>query len=126
VTPRRWLAWCNPKLAHLITETLGTDAWINETTLLAGLRKYADDKAFQAKWRAVKHANKERLSAKIKVVRSCHLSFAHGLVLAYPYSLFPLTFQRVKHRIMLKASAETLVGSCAGPDWGGAANGPPL
>jgi glucan phosphorylase len=31
------------------------------------LRKFADDKAFQAKWRAVKHANKERLSAKIKV-----------------------------------------------------------
>ncbi|KAK9916350.1 hypothetical protein WJX75_001605 [Coccomyxa subellipsoidea] len=66
VTPRRWLAWCNPKLAALITETLGTDAWINETTLLAGLRQYADDKAFQAKWRTVKHAAKEKLSHKIK------------------------------------------------------------
>ena len=70
VTPRRWLAWCNPKLAALITETLGTDAWINETTLLAGLRQYADDKAFQAKWRTVKHAAKEKLSHKIKVQRS--------------------------------------------------------
>lgn len=34
VTPRRWLAFCNPKLAELITETLGTDAWINDMSLL--------------------------------------------------------------------------------------------
>ena len=27
VTPRRWLAWCNPELASLITETLGSDDW---------------------------------------------------------------------------------------------------
>jgi starch phosphorylase len=27
VTPRRWLAWCNPELAALITKTLGSDAW---------------------------------------------------------------------------------------------------
>ena len=74
VTPRRWLAWCNPGLASLITETLGTDAWINETTLLAGLRQYADDKGFQAKWRQIKHDNKDRLAAKIKARRR-HPSF---------------------------------------------------
>ena len=67
VTPRRWLAWCNPALAALITEALGDDKWINDTTRLAGLRKFADDKGFQAKWRAIKLANKERLAAKIKV-----------------------------------------------------------
>lgn len=78
VTPRRWLAWCNPGLASLITETLGTDAWINETTLLSGLRKHADDKAFQAKWRAVKHANKERLAAKIKVRLPSSFCFLKG------------------------------------------------
>lgn len=27
VTPRRWLAWCNPELSALITSTLGSDAW---------------------------------------------------------------------------------------------------
>ncbi len=27
VTPRRWLAWCNPELSALITETLGTSEW---------------------------------------------------------------------------------------------------
>lgn len=27
VTPRRWLAWCNPELSALITEALGTEEW---------------------------------------------------------------------------------------------------
>jgi glycogen phosphorylase len=27
VTPRRWLAFCNPQLSALITEALGTDEW---------------------------------------------------------------------------------------------------
>lgn len=34
VTPRRWLAFCNPPLRQLITDTLGTDAWINDLDLL--------------------------------------------------------------------------------------------
>ena len=34
VTPRRWLAFCNPPLRQLITNTLGTDAWINDLDLL--------------------------------------------------------------------------------------------
>ena len=34
VTPRRWLAFCNPKLAELITDTLGTDEWVNNMVLL--------------------------------------------------------------------------------------------
>ena len=28
VTPRRWLAFCNPPLAQLITSTLGHDNWV--------------------------------------------------------------------------------------------------
>ena len=67
VTPRRWLAWCNPGLAALITETLGTDTWPNDLNLLTGLRQHADDKEFQKKWRAIKHENKAKLAAKIKV-----------------------------------------------------------
>lgn len=30
VTPRRWLAFCNPELASLITETLGSDKWMKD------------------------------------------------------------------------------------------------
>lgn len=34
VTPRRWLAFCNPPLRELITKTLGTERWINDTERL--------------------------------------------------------------------------------------------
>lgn len=27
VTPRRWLAWCNPELSALITQALGSNEW---------------------------------------------------------------------------------------------------
>ena len=67
VTPRRWLAYCNPELASLITETLGGDKWITEAYMLEGLRKHAQDKQFQQKWKQVKLAKKERLAEKIKV-----------------------------------------------------------
>ena len=70
VTPRRWLAYCNPELASLITETLGSDKWVTEAYLLEGLRKHADDKKFQAKWKDVKLAKKEKLAGKIKVSNS--------------------------------------------------------
>ena len=70
VTPRRWLAYCNPELASLITETLGGDKWITDAYMLEGLRKHAQDKKFQAKWREVKLAKKQRLAAKIKVTMS--------------------------------------------------------
>ena len=68
VTPRRWLAWCNPELAKVITDQLGTDAWINNASLLTGLRAVAKDKAFQEKWRAVKLDKKKKLAALIKKV----------------------------------------------------------
>lgn len=66
VTLRRWLAWCNPELSALITEALGTDAWIKDATLLAGLKPMAEDPAFRARWRAVKVARKEKLAAHVK------------------------------------------------------------
>ncbi|KAG2434907.1 hypothetical protein HYH02_012105 [Chlamydomonas schloesseri] len=68
VTPRRWLAWCNPELAALITEALGSSEWINDTEKLAGLRAFASDPAFQAKWSAVKKAKKAKLAELIKKI----------------------------------------------------------
>ena len=62
VTPRRWLAACNPKLAALITETIG-DGWITDLSQLSRLAPFADDPAFRERWRAVKRHNKERLLA---------------------------------------------------------------
>lgn len=39
VTPRRWLAYCNPELSKVITKWLGSEDWILHTEQLAGLRK---------------------------------------------------------------------------------------
>ncbi len=66
VTLRRWLAYCNPELAALITEALGTEDWIRDATLLAKLKPMADDAAFRKKWMAVKLKRKEKLAAHIK------------------------------------------------------------
>jgi len=45
VTPRRWLALCNPALAATITEAIG-DGWITDLSQLARLKPLAEDKAF--------------------------------------------------------------------------------
>jgi glycogen phosphorylase len=68
VTPRRWLALCNPGEAALITSALGSDAWVRDASLLAGLRPFADDPAFRTQWRAVKRANKARLADKVRAL----------------------------------------------------------
>ena len=65
VTQRRWLAACNPELAELIGEKIGT-GWTTELTQLEGLRDFAGDAGFQQRWRAVKHRNKARLGADIQ------------------------------------------------------------
>jgi glucan phosphorylase len=39
VTPRRWLAFCNPELSAVITKWLGSDEWIGDLDRLEGLRK---------------------------------------------------------------------------------------
>lgn len=61
VTQRRWLAACNPRLAELLDEKIGT-GWKTELTELSGIAQYADDPAFQQDWRNVKLANKQRLA----------------------------------------------------------------
>jgi len=65
VTQRRWLAACNPTLAGLIDDRIGRE-WITDLELLKKLKPLADDRAFQAEWRAVKQANKVRLAANIE------------------------------------------------------------
>jgi starch phosphorylase len=62
ITPRRWLAWCNPKQSELITETIGK-GWLTDLSQLSKLAKYAEDPTFRKRWREVKRANKERLMA---------------------------------------------------------------
>lgn len=60
VTPRRWLAACNPELAQLITEAIG-DGWLTDLSQLKNLKPFADDKAFRKRWYQVRQNAKERL-----------------------------------------------------------------
>ena len=46
VTPRRWLAFCNPGLRDLITRTLGSDTWINDLTMLQVRRTGVHSQSF--------------------------------------------------------------------------------
>ena len=62
VTPRRFLALANPRLAALICEAIG-DGWVRDLERLRELERFADDAAFQCRWRQIKRANKEDLAA---------------------------------------------------------------
>jgi starch phosphorylase len=72
VTPRRFVALANPKLAALITDAIG-DGWVRDLDRLRELERFADDPAFQDRWRAIKHANKVTLAGWLRD--------AHGLIL---------------------------------------------
>jgi starch phosphorylase len=66
VTPRRWLALCNPRLADLITDYIGA-GWVRRTEeQLKSLEGLVDDTAFSETWREVKRANKLQLCGLIK------------------------------------------------------------
>ena len=73
VTPRRWLASCNPELAKLITETIG-DSWLTDLSMLKKLVPYADDKAFRKRWKQIKLEAKQKLIALKKQEHNIDLS----------------------------------------------------
>ena len=88
VTPRRWMAWANPALSNLITDTLGSEGkgwvsnlvghapsegWLIDMSKLKGLVPFAEDAAFRVKWRAIKQGNKVRLAEMVQ--RDCGVEF---------------------------------------------------
>src|SRR6516162_8407620 len=73
VTPRRFLALANPGLRELLDDTIG-DGWLVELEGLRDLEPYADDAAFRRRWRAVKHANKERLADYVRSTTGVELN----------------------------------------------------
>jgi starch phosphorylase len=60
VTPRRWLAACNPDLAELITATIG-DGWVTDLSQLEKLKPFADKAAFRTKWFKLQQSSKQQL-----------------------------------------------------------------
>jgi starch phosphorylase len=85
VTPRRWLAWCNPDLSGLLDESIGA-GWEADLDRLQLLLPLAEDKAFRERWRQVKLANKERLARM--VAAECGVEFD-------PRSLFDVQVKRI-------------------------------
>ncbi|NDY55467.1 glycogen/starch/alpha-glucan phosphorylase [Desulfovibrio sulfodismutans] len=86
VTPRRFLALCNPRLAACITSRIGP-AWINRFEEEIGkLEAFADDPGFQAQWRGIKRENKAALSA---------LAEKHLGVALNPDAVFDVQVKRV-------------------------------
>lgn len=76
VTPRRWLAGCNPELAQLITDTIGGQ-WVTDLSELKKLTPYADNAEFRARWRQIKQNAKQRLiDYKKQAHESVHLDTA--------------------------------------------------
>ena len=65
VTPRRWLNQANPRLSKLIGSRIG-HGWLTDLKQLSRLAPFAEEMAFRAEFRAVKHANKEELAGLIK------------------------------------------------------------
>jgi len=77
VTPRRWIAWSNPELSALVTQTIGKD-WVSDLGKLSKLAPRADDAAFRARWREIKRDNKARLAQMVQ--SDCGVSFdTHAL-----------------------------------------------
>jgi starch phosphorylase len=85
VTPRRFVALCNPGLAELITSAVG-DGWLKDLSRLRGLEKFADDSGFQQKWSDIKLANKRRLAELIR---------ERTAIVVTPESLFDVQVKRI-------------------------------
>ena len=61
IAHRRWLCYSNPELAGLLDETIGTGYRKNPVEL-SEFAKFADDPEVLERFRAIKHANKEKFS----------------------------------------------------------------
>ena len=65
VTPRRWLMQCNPGLTDLVAYEIG-EGFKDDIEAIAALDAYAGNADFQARFAAVKRANKVRLARTIR------------------------------------------------------------
>jgi starch phosphorylase len=64
VTPRRFMVANNPRLASLVTRTIG-DSWIKQLDDLRQLEAFVEDPGFRSEFQKVKQENKQELAAYI-------------------------------------------------------------
>ncbi len=86
VTPRRWVLFSNPKLAGLITRSIG-DGWICDMEhRLRSLEPFAQSRDFRDDWRAIQRENKVTFAGIIK---------GQTGVVVDPDSLFDIQVKRI-------------------------------
>jgi starch phosphorylase len=85
VTPRRWMVLSNPKLSDLICEHIGTD-WIKDLAQLRRLEPLAENPEFRARWREIKHHNKQGFAA---------LALERTGIVIDPDSIFDVLVKRI-------------------------------
>lgn len=85
VTPRRWLAHCNPGLAQLLDRNIGTD-WRTDLDQLEKLTPLAESSDFLDAFASVRFRNKERLALLIE--KECKIT-------VNPNALFDVHIKRL-------------------------------
>ncbi len=86
ITPRRWLALCNPELSGMITSLLGSNAWITDLSRLKQLEQFVDDEAVLTQFNDIKRKKKQDLADYI---------YAHEGVVINPDSIFDIQIKRL-------------------------------
>ena len=86
VTPRRWLRTCDPALAGLITELLGSDKWVTDLDQLKKLEKFKDDDKVMKRFIEIKKQNKVQFADYLKKTRGIELN---------PNSCFDIQIKRL-------------------------------
>jgi len=73
VTPRRWLLACNPRLAGLITESIG-EAWVDDLEKLETLEPHIEDAGWLDRYGKIKRDNKVELSNWMGQTHGVHVN----------------------------------------------------
>ena len=74
ITPRRWIALCNPELSQLISENLHTDDWKKDLTMLSRLENLRGDNKMMERFMEIKKNNKIKLAEYIKAYENTEIS----------------------------------------------------
>jgi glycogen phosphorylase len=85
ITHRRWLVKANPRLTHLITESIGT-SWVESPMELSKLAQHRNDGTFLDELQQVKQANKDDFAKKMTELTGISVD---------PHSIFDVQVKRL-------------------------------